>query len=952
MTVFTIFTHSGLLFAALVAVANVVKHYRDPFKCIALTHHGHWLDPPERHLERGSFAHWQPPGCIFHEYTQYDIANCINGAEILFAGDTTVRQLFWETTSILNETWVTEEQPKSSDDGDLLYSSKDVTLRFIWDPWLNSPGLFAELRKYRDRATNKNNTHIEKGMHAADYRFVLIGGGLWHARYVEDGSFQQFKESIADIIWTAWIGGLHGNPMFFMPVIEPMYDRLGPSQSPTIARPDQGTSEGPPDTCELTDALPQSSTVSQESHSISESPLDTCEISNAPDKIEDSLGLLQRPMTDQVCQLNKAMFEGSLETCKLTDAPNDINNDRDSSQPPTVNPICQSKRPIFEAPLNMCQLTNTPEKVKDMNRFLTMLSKNNIKVLRAYSNMVEGRSELYEENGISLVSNVTAKMVQVLFNTRCNSEKSHWTGYPFNRTCCANYQPWKRVPLWLTHFAPWTLPYMATRLLEYEDEHMGMTPGFPDNDVIYSASILLLAASFCFLADRTQIFDKIGKVYSSDEYNFLLLVVCLFCLIAIACIPPFTNPLRKIHDLEGETPQPQQIPMEDRRGFAHIFFLAYSYVSPPDTSKDQFWYGICIFLFMYQHTMFLLLKYDFSLTDLLRILLRLNMFPILLSFIMDRPYTSYTLPWLISFWYLVFFATLKFRNEENLGSIRFLFGKVMLSMLLVTGILYTPGLLENALLSFGTLFRAQLNVDEIRNHLIAQQTTSCAAVLTANAHIYIASLLYHVKRQPVRFVHLLKVYKALVILLIPVCIMVFLFWAFCPFYKANSDFFATYFKWVPILLGFILWCRMNAVFMSFTLIGKVTLELQLLAQHIWLAGDGYGVLKAGWKSGDGTLRHDRWRDFVVLTPIFFWCAIMVAGAKEPLVGWIVPRNRVGTDPPRPRAGSGDEILREQIKAIHAWEKHYWRENQAGLSGTAMKRLVIVGFVVWVLCWVR
>ena len=100
-----------------------------------------------------------------------------------------------------------------------------------------------------------------------------------------------------------------------------------------------------------------------------------------------------------------------------------------------------------------------------------------------------------------------------------------------------------------------------------------------------------------------------------------------------------------------------------------------------------------------------------------------------------------------------------------------------------------------------------------------------------------------------------------------------------------------YTAWLPALAFLVL--RNSTAFLrarycaAFAALGRISLELYLLSQHIWLAGDGRGVLRVGWRYGSGTLLGDRWRDLVVLTVLLVWCAWRVRGATGVFARWVV-----------------------------------------------------------------
>jgi hypothetical protein len=54
-----------------------------------------------------------------------------------------------------------------------------------------------------------------------------------------------------------------------------------------------------------------------------------------------------------------------------------------------------------------------------------------------------------------------------------------------------------------------------------------------------------------------------------------------------------------------------------------------------------------------------------------------------------------------------------------------------------------------------------------------------------------------------------------------------------------------------------------------------------------MAADAKGVLSLGIFDGDGTLRHDRWREFILITPLFLWASWQVSSATGVITKWFV-----------------------------------------------------------------
>ncbi|KAL8645392.1 MAG: hypothetical protein Q9226_007328 [Calogaya cf. arnoldii] len=190
---------------------------------------GHWLDP---------FKKWQPPGCLMYQYTGKDIRACLNGERIVYIGDSTTRQLFWATAKKLNATGATAYGLEVDKHGDL--SFEDV--HFVWDPFLNSSSLRAELLSSLDDSIPEDADPAERA------GLITVGGGLWYARHFQSDWLDRFRDALDHVV--PLLGASKSNPslyhppssgkgskvhhVYMTPIQVPLYDSLSPSRASTI----------------------------------------------------------------------------------------------------------------------------------------------------------------------------------------------------------------------------------------------------------------------------------------------------------------------------------------------------------------------------------------------------------------------------------------------------------------------------------------------------------------------------------------------------------------------------------------------------------------------------------------------------------------------------------------------------------------------------------------------
>ena len=158
----------------------------DPQKCDALLTRGRWLDPPAEPQSVRGYQNWQPAGCMMHEYKVRDLTSCLKSRRIVFVGDSLIRQVFWALAKKLD---VREEGADKH--SSISIDAHSVKLQFVWDPYLNTSRLHQEFA-----ATSLPAARNSQNDTAA---ILLLGGGLWTARYLSDTSYQQFESSTREI---------------------------------------------------------------------------------------------------------------------------------------------------------------------------------------------------------------------------------------------------------------------------------------------------------------------------------------------------------------------------------------------------------------------------------------------------------------------------------------------------------------------------------------------------------------------------------------------------------------------------------------------------------------------------------------------------------------------------------------------------------------------------------
>jgi hypothetical protein len=146
----------------------------------------------------------------------------------LFIGDSAIRQVFWAVAKALDPKADSSSAQKHVD---ITVEKNDVRLEFIWDPWLNSSRLHAELYAY-----NGEEVASELGDTPA---LILMGSGLWYARHENLNGLKMWKDSIDNVVQHMREGrrttDMTGSDLVLLsPVTVPAWVKLNDDRKATI----------------------------------------------------------------------------------------------------------------------------------------------------------------------------------------------------------------------------------------------------------------------------------------------------------------------------------------------------------------------------------------------------------------------------------------------------------------------------------------------------------------------------------------------------------------------------------------------------------------------------------------------------------------------------------------------------------------------------------------------
>ena len=804
---------------------------------------------------------------MLHKYSAKDLRQCIGERKVVFIGDSQVRQIFWTVATKLDRQNAEDESKKADKHSDqLIKGSDNLQLEFIWDPYLNSTKLISELTMAPLDFTNPGNGNSSA--------ILVVGGGLWFAKNLEDSSLQQFTESIENILHTMG----------------------GHEQSGTQSR-------------YFPEKLSQTD----------------------PTRILTLLVPVQKP-------LYQSLDSAHAKT---------LTADR-------VGPLHQ--------------------------KLLQISSQQSIPVLWAYDAMTN-HSAAYQSDGLHLTENVVTAIADLILNVKCNSVLTAIDGYPMDKTCCSKYPPLKKVQnvliyaTWLFPTVIWLFPWIVTTTLVLSikssvknDESSKrldkmVVPTFrlsermPPPRVSKGMAVLLLAACYCWLADRTHVYNKAQKQFSNGDFGTLCLLTSLTGILSLRRSKGPTRQRSDGSDTATEDLFLSRDQTDEWKGWMQVIILIYHYTG---ASKVLWIYKMIrllvaayLFLTGYGHTVFFYSKADFTLKRVIGVLIRLNLLSCVLPYAMQTDYLFYYFAPLVSFWYIVVYATMAIGRSWN-SNLPFLMLKILISATVVSNLISSrPGFFESAFLILNNFCNIRWDAHdwqfrlELDKYIVFVGMLVAACTVTNKGKNAVPCNNLEELVRPISSTKRPPPLRHSILHMLNNCLkdrrLVYLTTTFggCLYYalfaypaidkKTHNSIFPV--ASVGPILAFIAvrnsfaWTRR---FHSsiFAWVGRHSLETFVLQFHIWLAADTKGILSTGLF--DRNQERGKWLDFSLLTVLFLWVCWHTADAMQVLTAYVV----------EPRQGQQSSLGLLVTKADRLSEERTPRKEPNTVRGVAARYIAV------------
>ncbi|GKT43682.1 putative O-acetyltransferase SAT14 [Colletotrichum spaethianum] len=130
-----------------------------------------------------------------------NVSSCFKDRHLIIVGDSTMRQIYFAAMTRLDhhvaERAILDFAVSVDKHQNLSKEVEGVKLEFVWDPWLNSTGLFNQLARFRERPGSADYERLVRQEGRDSPALIVVGtSGLWAARQGGDRYLELFREGI------------------------------------------------------------------------------------------------------------------------------------------------------------------------------------------------------------------------------------------------------------------------------------------------------------------------------------------------------------------------------------------------------------------------------------------------------------------------------------------------------------------------------------------------------------------------------------------------------------------------------------------------------------------------------------------------------------------------------------------------------------------------------------
>ncbi|KAK3668257.1 hypothetical protein LTR22_000942 [Elasticomyces elasticus] len=488
------------------------------------------------------------------------------------------------------------------------------------------------------------------------------------------------------------------------------------------------------------------------------------------------------------------------------------------------------------------------------------------------------------------------KQADMLLNLRCNARITSGRTWTNIRTCCS---VWRR-PNWIQSSLI-SSGFVVLPILVLLDWKLSVLAA-RHQTALRATCVFLAILSLQYVTDRTHVFEQAARL--PLQLPNLLTMICLIVLIGIVSVRRST-PAKRV-TVGGKEPDQPFLPRDQSdewKGWMQALIIVYHY----NMAWTALWFweiirlAVAGYLFLtgFGHTVYFLQKQDYSFKRVVAVMIRTNLLPVALAYLMRTRWLLYYYMPLSSFWFLVVYATMAVGSSYNKYT-PFLLGKIVASAALVRAFINTKDLPETLVRLFTLTCKMNFDAKEFFGHRVRiDEFIVYVGMLVAILYVWskdvLASESPHGRlaglyRRYFPYLKLAAVASAAT--------------GFAGFWYAvhlkirrDSDWTAwqPYDTFIPILAFLILrnaYARFrNYHSAAFAWLGRYSGEMYVMQDHIWLAGDQEAVLRTGLFHGNDTVFGDRWRDLLIITPLYLIACCIIGDATQAITVWFTAEGK-------------------------------------------------------------
>ncbi|TPX67133.1 hypothetical protein SpCBS45565_g03989 [Spizellomyces sp. 'palustris'] len=164
---------------------------------------GHWEGSPSPR------ATWLPNACYLHPYTRKEATTCLANSRVVFAGDSTARDVF---NSLREKIGADIEQPDKHSDV-FVKTKENIEMQFYWDPFWNRTDVLSKEQHYGGR-TEGGYEHVNA--------LMVFSAGHWFIKHMGESGYGQFGHALDGILDMVASRGHESGAIADMVVVRPV----------------------------------------------------------------------------------------------------------------------------------------------------------------------------------------------------------------------------------------------------------------------------------------------------------------------------------------------------------------------------------------------------------------------------------------------------------------------------------------------------------------------------------------------------------------------------------------------------------------------------------------------------------------------------------------------------------------------------------------------------------